>query len=161
MSKSGEFELLASTLFGLENILAREIKSLGAKNIEVQNRAVKFTANTEIMYKANLNLRTALRILKPLASFKSTNQYTLYHNIKRIKWEKYLNIETTFLVKPVVFSTHFRHSKFVAQKTKDAIADRFREICNKRPSVGHEHPDVPINIHISDDLGPKPDVLFN
>ncbi len=152
MNNSEEFDLLASTLFGLEKILANELISIGAKNVEIQNRAVKFKGNTEIMYKANLNLRTALRILKPLSSFKSTNQYTLYHNIKKISWEKYLDIDTTFLVKPVVFSSHFRHSKFVAQKTKDAIADRFRDKYNKRPSVEHEFPDVQINLHISEDL---------
>lgn len=152
MNNSGEFELIASTLFGLEKVLAKEIKSIGAQNIELRNRAVKFEANTEIMYKANLNLRTALKILKPLASFKATNQFTLYQNIKRIKWEKYLNIDTTFLIKPVVFSSHFNHSQFVAQKTKDAIVDRFREKYNNRPSVNHDHPDVPIHLHISGDL---------
>ena len=88
MDNSEEFDLLASTLYGLEKILAKELESIGAKNIEIQNRAVKFKGNTETMYKANLHLRTALRILKPLTSFKSTNQYTLYHNIKKIQWEK-------------------------------------------------------------------------
>ena len=77
MKNTEEFDLLASTLYGLEKILAKELQLIGAKNIEIQNRAVKFKANTEIMYKANLNLRTALRILKPLASFKSTNQYSV------------------------------------------------------------------------------------
>lgn len=152
MNKPSEFELTASTLFGLEQILAKEIESIGGSNIEIQNRAVKFTANTEILYKANLYLRTALRILKPLVSFKSTNQYTLYHNVKRFSWEKYLNIDTTFIVRPVVFSTHFTHSKFIAQKTKDAIADRFVEKYGKRPSVSMDYPDVPIHLHISDDL---------
>ncbi|RLD69164.1 MAG: class I SAM-dependent RNA methyltransferase [Bacteroidetes bacterium] len=149
MNNPGEFELIASTLFGLEKILAKEIKSIGGKNIEIQNRAVKFIANTKLMYEANLKLRTALRILKPLASFKSRDQYSLYQNIKRIKWEKHLNIDTSFLIRPVVFSPHFNHSKFVAQKTKDAIADRFREKYNKRPSVSLDYPDVPILLHIS------------
>ncbi len=151
MKNSEEFELLASTLFGLEKILAKEVESIGGKNIETLNRAVKFTANTEIMYKANLMLRTALKVLKPLASFKSTNQYTLYGNVKKINWEKYLNIDTTFIIKPVVFSTHFRHSKFAAQKTKDAIADFFNDKYNKRPSVDLDYPDVPIHLHISED----------
>jgi len=150
MKNSEEFKLIASTLFGLEEILAEEIKQLGGKNIEVKNRAVYFTGNTELMYKANLYLRTALRILKPLANFKATNEYTFYHSIKRIKWETHLKLSTTFVVKPVVFSTIFRHSKYIAQKTKDAIADRFVELYNKRPSVDHDYPDVPINVHIAE-----------
>lgn len=151
MKNTEEFKLIASTLFGLEKILAEEIKILGGKNIEVKNRAVYFTGNKELMYKANLYLRTALRILKPLANFKATNEYTFYHSIKRLKWEKHLKVSTTFVVKPVVYSSIFRHSKYIAQKTKDAIADRFVELYNKRPSVEHEYPDVPINVHIAED----------
>jgi len=151
MPKADKFELTASTLFGLENVLADELKDLGAEGVEVSNRAVKFLADNELLYKANVQLRTALRILKPIASFKARDQYALYKNIKRIKWEKYLNLETTFLIKPVVFSQHFKHSKFAAQVCKDAIVDRFRDQFNKRPSVSLDHPDVPINLHISGD----------
>jgi putative N6-adenine-specific DNA methylase len=149
MLQKEKFELTASTLFGLENVLAEELKALGAEGIEVQNRAVKFLSDDELLYKANIQLRTALRVLKPIARFKARDQYALYKNIKRIKWEEFLNLHHTFLIKPVVFSPHFRHSKFAAQKTKDAIVDRFRERFNKRPSVALENPDIPINLHIA------------
>ncbi len=151
MLQKEKFELTASTLFGLENVLAEELKALGAEGIEVQNRAVKFLSDNELLYKANIQLRTALRVLKPIARFKARDQYALYKNIKRIKWEEFLNLHHTFLIKPVVFSPHFRHSKFAAQKTKDAIVDRFRERFNKRPSVALENPDIPINLHIAGD----------
>ncbi len=151
MLQKEKFELTASTLFGLENVLAEELKALGAEGIETQNRAVKFLSDNELLYKANIQLRTALRILKPIARFKARDQYALYKNIKRIKWEEFLNLHHTFLIKPVVFSPHFRHSKFAAQKTKDAIVDRFREHFNKRPSVALENPDIPINLHIAGD----------
>ncbi len=151
MIQKEKFELTASTLFGLENVLAEELKILGAEGIEIQNRAVKFMADNELLYKSNIHLRTALRILKPIARFKARDQYALYKNIKRIKWEEYLNLHHTFLIKPVVFSPHFRHSKFAAQKTKDAIVDRFREHFNKRPSVELENPDIVLNLHIAGD----------
>jgi len=151
MSKKNKFELTASTLFGLEEVLAQELRDLGAGEVEVRNRAVKFLADEELLYRTNLMLRTALRILKPIAAFKARDQHSLYKNIKRIRWEDYLNLHTTFLIKPVVFSPHFRHSKFAAQKAKDAIADRLREHFGKRPSVAKENPDIPINLHISGD----------
>lgn len=152
MSDKSKVEYIASTMSGLEDILAGELENLGAENIEIRKRAVKFDANNEILYKANLQLRTALRILKPVAVFKARDQYALYKNIKRIKWEDFISLGNTFMVRPVVFSSHFRHSKFAAQKAKDAIADRFRDRFNdKRPSVSLDHPDIPLNLHIAGD----------
>lgn len=144
-----QFELIAKTFQGLEEVLAQELTQLGANNIEIGRRMVSFTGDKEMMYKANFCLRTAIRILKPIKHFQAKDADEVYNAIKAIKWEDYLNVDKTFAVDAVVFSDEFRHSKFVAYKVKDAIVDYFREKNGKRPSVRINKPDVLLNIHIA------------
>jgi len=144
-------KLLAKTLFGLEQILADELKSIGADDIELLKRAVSFTGDKEIMYRANYCCRTALRVLKPIAKFKVNSADELYNNVKRINWPQYLDLNGTFAIDETVGSSVFLHTKFVALKAKDAIADRFRMKFGKRPSVDVKNPDLRINIHIYKD----------
>ena len=145
-----EFELIAKTLEGLEEVLAQELIELGANNVEKGRRMVSFTGNKRMMYLANFSLRTAIRILKPLSHFTATNPDEVYEQVKRIPWERYLSTQQTFAVDEVVFSNEFRHSKFVAYRVKDAIADYFMERDGKRPGVRVTGPDVLINIHIAE-----------
>jgi putative N6-adenine-specific DNA methylase len=152
MNKNLEITMLAKTLFGLEEVLTEELQKLGAENIKPLNRAVQFTGNLALLYKANLHLRTALKILLPLKSFHAKDQFSLYNNIKTIPWNDYLNNENTFIIRPVVHSKFFNHSKFVAQKTKDAIVDLLRDNEGNRPSVDSVDPDLFIDLHISEDL---------
>ena len=146
-----EFELVAKTFQGLEEILAKELTELGASNIEIGNRMVAFTGDKEMLYKANFCLRTAIRILKPIKHFKAQNADEVYDNVKAIEWEEYLDSNKSFAVDAVVFSNEFRHSKFVAYKVKDAIVDYFRDKTGERPSVRLNNPDVLLNIHIAED----------
>ena len=146
-----EFELVAKTFHGLEEILAKELTELGASDIEIGNRMVAFTGDKAMMYKANFCLRTAIRILKPIKHFKANNADEVYENIKSIEWENYLDTTKSFSVDSVVFSNEFRHSKFVAYKVKDAIVDYFRDKTGERPSVRISNPDVLLNIHIAED----------
>ena len=146
-----EFELVAKTFHGLEEILAKELTELGASNIEIGNRMVAFTGDKALMYKANFCLRTAIRILKPIKHFKANTADEVYDNIKSIAWENYLDNTKSFAVDAVVFSNEFRHSKFVAYKVKDAIVDYFRDQTGERPSVRINNPDVLLNIHIAED----------
>ena len=146
-----EFELVAKTFHGLEEILAKELTELGASNIEIGNRMVAFTGDKALMYKANFCLRTAIRILKPIKHFKANTADEVYDNIKSIAWENYLDNTKSFAVDAVVFSNEFRHSKFVAYKVKDAIVDYFRDKTGERPSVRINNPDVLLNIHIAED----------
>ena len=146
-----EFELVAKTFHGLEEILAKELTELGASNIEIGNRMVAFTGDKALMYKANFCLRTASRILKPIKHFKANTADEVYDNIKSIAWENYLDNTKSFAVDAVVFSNEFRHSKFVAYKVKDAIVDYFRDQTGERPSVRINNPDVLLNIHIAED----------
>ena len=145
-----EFELIAKTFQGLEEVLAKELTELGAGNIEIGRRMVAFTGDKEMMYKANFCLRTAIRILKPIKHFNAKNADEVYDAIKAIEWEKYLDVNNSFAVDAVVFSTEFRHSKFVAYKVKDAIVDYFRDKTGNRPSVRINNPDLAINIHVAE-----------
>lgn len=145
-----EFELIAKTFQGLEEVLAQELTELGAGNIEIGRRMVSFTGDKAMMYKANFCLRTAVRILKPIKHFTATTPEEVYDAIKEVAWEDFLDPTGTFAVDSVVYSEVFRHSKFVAYKVKDAIADYFREKTGERPSVRISNPDIQLNIHIAE-----------
>lgn len=144
------FELIAKTFQGLEPILAQELTELGANDIQVGRRMVSFTGDKELMYRANFGLRTAIRILKPIKHFKALTADQVYNAVKAIDWSQYLSNETSFAVDSVVFSTEFRHSKFVAYKVKDAIVDYFREKTGSRPNISIANPDLQLHIHIAE-----------
>ncbi len=144
-----EFELIAKTFQGLEGVLAEELTALGANNVEIGIRMVSFTGDKKLMYKANFCLRTAIRILKPIKHFTANTADEVYEAVKTIEWEKYLDTKKTFAVDAVVYSEEFRHSKFVAYRVKDAIADYFNEKSGERPSVRLNNPDLNLNIHIA------------
>lgn len=150
MNHGEEFELIAKTFQGLEELLAEELTAIGANNIEIGRRMVSFTGNKFLMYKANFCLRTAIRILKPIKKFKALNADEVYNKIKEVKWEDYLDLNKSFAIDSVVFSSEFHHSKFVAYKVKDAIVDYFIEKTGKRPSVKISNPDIQLNIHIAE-----------
>jgi putative N6-adenine-specific DNA methylase len=144
-----EFELIAKTFQGLEEVLAKELVGLGANNVQIGRRMVSFTGNKEMMYRANFCLRTAVRILKPIVRFKASNADEVYEKVKAMNWDEYMDWGTTFSVDSVVYSDVFRHSKFVAYRVKDAIADYFNEKYEKRPSVRINNPDLMFHIHIA------------
>lgn len=143
------FNMIAKTFKGLEEVLAQELTGLGADKVEIQRRAVSFEGDKALLYKANLHLRTASRILVPVFTFDAANADQVYDNIKAFDWEKIMGLDNTFAIDTTVFSDEFRHSKFVAYRAKDAIADRFTEKYGKRPSVSVSNPDIFINIHIA------------
>ncbi|CDF21765.1 rRNA (Guanine-N(2)-)-methyltransferase [Prevotella sp. CAG:617] len=145
-----QFELIAKTFQGLEEVLATELTELGADNISIGRRMVSFTGDQEMMYRANFCLRTAIRVLKPIKHFKAKDADEVYAAVKEINWSDYLDLSNTFSVDSVIFSQEFRHSKFVAYKVKDAIVDYFRETTGKRPNIGITNPDIRLNIHIAD-----------
>jgi putative N6-adenine-specific DNA methylase len=146
-----EYELIAKTFMGLEPVLAKELTQLGANNVQIGRRMVSFTGNKELMYRANFQLHTAIRILKPIRHFKAKSADDVYEEIKKTDWTDYLGTDKTFAVDAVVFSEEFRHSKFVSYKVKDAIVDQFREKTGKRPNISIANPDVRLHIHIAED----------
>lgn len=139
---------LAKAPFGLEEILAEELRELGAKNVTLGKRAVFFDGDKKLLYKANLHLRTALRVLVPIDRFQIKNEHQLYKNVQRINWSKYLGKRDTLAIDSTVHSSYFNHSKYISLKTKDAIVDQFRKHYNMRPSVDLDRPTVRIHIHI-------------
>ncbi|MGO4905211.1 THUMP domain-containing class I SAM-dependent RNA methyltransferase [Flavobacterium sp. W20_MBD1_R3] len=145
------YKMIAKTFFGFEEILAKELQNLGAQNVEQGVRMVSFKGDKGFMYKANLSLRTALKILKPIYFFKANNEQALYKGISSMNWSKLLNANQTFVIDTTVHSEYFNHSEFVSQKCKDAIVDQFRERTGQRPSIDKVHPDLRINIHIDKD----------
>ncbi len=146
-----QFELIAKTFMGLEPVLAKELAQLGASDVQVGRRMVSFMGDKELMYRANFQLHTAIRILKPIKHFKALSADDVYNGVKDIDWSEYIGLEKTFAVDSVVFSEEFRHSKFVAYKVKDAIVDQFRERTGKRPNISISNPDIRLHIHIAED----------
>ena len=145
-----QFELIAKTFMGLEPVLAKELAQLGASDVQIGRRMVSFSGDKELMYRANFQLHTAIRILKPIKHFKAQSADDVYEGVKDIDWSEYIGLEKTFAVDSVVFSEEFRHSKFVAYKVKDAIVDQFRERTGKRPNISISNPDIRLHIHIAD-----------
>ncbi|SMG51106.1 THUMP domain-containing class I SAM-dependent RNA methyltransferase [Arenibacter troitsensis] len=148
---NNNFKMVAKTMFGFEEILAKELRNLGAGNVEEGVRSVFFEGDTGFMYKANLCLRTAIKIVKPIHSFRVRDENDLYKKIYAMDWFDYLCTSTTFAIDATVNSENFTHSLYVSQKTKDAIVDKFRDTDGSRPDVDIKFPDVRINIHIQND----------
>ncbi len=142
------FKMVAKTLYGLEEILAKELRQLGASEVVIGTRNVSFMGDTGFMYKANLCCRTAIKILKPITVFNVFTEDDLYKRVYNIPWEDYMNTKGSLAVDATVFSKQFTHSKYISLKTKDAIVDRFRDKEGTRPNVDLDHPTLRINIHI-------------
>ena len=150
--------MIAKTFKGLEEVLAQELIALGANNVQIGRRAVSFTGDKALLYRANLCLRTALRILVEISrprnletSRSHTPEDALYDLVKAIDWSKYMNVDNTFAIDVTVYSELFRNSRFVTYKVKDAIADYWMERAHKRPNVNTDNPDVRINVHIANE----------
>lgn len=143
------YRMVAKTIFGLEELCAAELKVLGAESIEIHNRAVSFTGNMGVMYKANLLLRTALRVLIQYAEFEVEDEHELYNQVKAIAWENIITPADTIAIDTVLNTEVFTHSQYISQKTKDAICDRFREKTGIRPSVELDKPTLRLHLHVS------------
>jgi putative N6-adenine-specific DNA methylase len=147
------FKMVATTMFGLEEVLAKELKDLGAQDVEIANRSVGFRGDKGFMYKSNIALRTAIRILKPIRKFRVRNEDDLYKSLQKIEWEKYLSVDGTFAIGAVVNSRNFTsNSHYISLKSKDAIADYYRHKYSKRPNVDLKYPNLKIHVHIKNDL---------
>ncbi len=148
MKEETDFKMIAKTVFGLEEILSTELQRLGARNVEVHNRAVSFTGDKGFMYKANISLRTALRVLVPIETFTVVDEKSLYNSIQAINWEEYMDVTDTLAIDTVLNSDLFTHSQYLSQKAKDAIVDQFRAKHGERPSVDLDRPTLRIHLHV-------------
>jgi len=140
-------KLIATTYQGLENVLAKEITLLGGTKIKVLNRAVEYNGDLNLLYSSNYNLRTALRILKPLKSFYFKSPRDLYNNIYKLSWQEFFSSKYSIAVKVSGQTSIFKHSGYAALKAKDAIVDKFRFTKRIRPNVDKKNPQIIINLH--------------
>ncbi len=146
-----KFKIVVKTFAGLEPVLAMELKALGAEGVTPERRAVSFLGDKELLYKANFLLRTALKVLKPIAQFKVNKKEDLYSKAKIIPWSEYLTLDKSFSIESTVQSEMFVNSMYASLKVKDAIADYFRESLGKRPSVNTEDPDIRVHVYLMGD----------
>ena len=147
-----EFQMLAKTFKGLEQVLAKELVELGANNVQIERRVVSFTGDKRMLYMANFCLRTASRILVPITQFKARHTDDIYEQVKHIDWSEYMTTQMTFQIDATVYSDYFRHSQFVTYRVKDAIVDWWMERGGVRPSVKLTNPDLYLNVHIGGDI---------
>jgi putative N6-adenine-specific DNA methylase len=149
---ASNFKMLAKTLYGFESLLAKELRNLGAGNVKEGNRMVTFDGDIGFMYKANLNLRTALKVFKPIRRFKVFDEKELYKELYSVDWPSIFDSEKTFAFDSTIHSDVFKNSMFVSLKAKDALVDKFRDTGHKRPNVDSQNADIRINIHVQDTL---------
>ena len=147
---SKKFKMVAKTMVNLEEVLADELRAMGAENVTPITRAVEFEGDMRLLYRANYCCRTALAILKPFAEFEANDEQELYDQVYKIRWEKIMDVDCTFMIDSTTSGEVFTHSYYAALKTKDAIVDRFRRNFGKRPSIDTEEPDYKFNLHIRD-----------
>ena len=148
---NNEFQMLAKTFKGLEQVLAKELTELGANNVQTERRAVSFTGDLRMLYTANFCLRTASRILVPIATFKAKTTDDIYTQVKQLDWAQHMTAKTSFLIDATVYSDLFRHSQFITYRVKDAIVDYWMEHGGVRPNVQLTNPDIYLNVHIAGD----------
>ncbi|MBQ7996299.1 MAG: RNA methyltransferase [Paludibacteraceae bacterium] len=158
MSEKNSFRMVAKTFKGLEPVLAQELTELGADEVQIERRAVSFSGDKALMYRANLCLRSALRVLVPIRSERLKvkgerlkPEDWLYEVAKSIDWSRYMGAETSFAIDATVYSETFRNSRFVTYRVKDAIVDWWKEKAGKRPNVSVSEPELFINVHIANE----------
>lgn len=146
----GNFQMVAKTFYGLEDVLAEELRNLGAMRVETARRAVSFYGDKGFLYKANLCLRTALSVLVPLKTDKVASDTQLYRSVYNLPWERYLTSRDTLAVDATVASEIFTNSHYVTLRVKDAIVDRIRDKMNARPDIDRDNPSLKVNVHLAD-----------
>ena len=145
-------QIQIKTFFGLEPILAEEIKKLGGKNVEIKNRAVNCEGDLGFLYKINYSARTALKIIVPLMTFKAWDEDRFYDKLVKFEWDEVMDIDQTFAIDATVYSERFKHSQYMSLKMKDAIVDYFKSKYNTRPDVDPKHPQIKFHLHIDREL---------
>jgi putative N6-adenine-specific DNA methylase len=139
---------IATTLPGLESVLAAELEALGAVNVQKGTRNVAFQGDETLLYRANYTLRCALRILLPLHTFEAPHEKALYAGVREVDWTRYMSVTDTLAIDSVVRSEVFRHSQYAGLLAKDAIVDQFRDKYQRRPNVNIQAPTLHIHLHI-------------
>lgn len=145
------YKIVVKTFSGLETVLFKEVVSLFEGKAEKLNRGVLFYGTLEDVYRANLMLRTAVKILVQIAEFSATDKKILYDEAKAMNWGNYFTVYQSFAIDCIGQSKYFNSRQFVSLVVKDAIADQFREKYSQRPNVAKSNPEIPIVVHLQDE----------
>ncbi len=140
--------MIAKTFAGLEEVLASELRSLGAHDVQPLKRAAAFTGDMAMLYKTNIWSRSALSILKPIHDFQFETQQEFYDKMREFSWDDYFSVDKKIAISTVAIQSVFTNTHFLALRSKDAIVDFFREKANARPDVDVENPDIKINVYV-------------
>lgn len=143
-------EMVATTLYGMEPFLAEELEQLGAKSVAIDKKAVRFMGDKALLYRCNLQLRTAIKVIQPIGKFQARNPDEMYDAIKQIPWDKYIDLKQTFAVDVALNTNYFNHSHYLALRIKDGIVDYYRQKKGCRPDVNPDQPDIPIHLYVND-----------
>src|SRR5262249_20230808 len=132
----------ATAARGLEPVLAQELQRLSAERVAIGRGGVEFWGDRKLLYRANLWLRTAIRVLQPTLETSVTSPDDLYHAMQTIDWSHFLTLDHTFAIDANVRDSAITHSLYAAQRAKDGICDQFLAKMGKRPSVDLDNPMV-------------------
>lgn len=136
---------------GVESILLDELLALGATDLKERPGGVAATAERETAYRICLWSRLASRVLMPLSRFPLADADALYAGAMEVDWPDLFDVERRFAIEVAGRSAAVTHTHYAGLKVKDAIADRFRAACGKRPNVDTDHPDIRIHVHLDRD----------
>lgn len=151
-TRSSHYRFFATTAKGLEPIVADELRALGAIDVKEERGGASFEGSPAIAYRACLWLRTANRVLYPIAKFKAADDSALYKGIHDMPWERDVSPDGSLAVQFTGTTTGITHTKYGAQRVKDGVVDRLREQFGRRPDVDRERPDLLINCHVYRDI---------
>ena len=141
----------ATAAKGTEPLITKELAAIGALKVRSTAGGVHFEGGLEMLYRANLWLRTANRVLMPIAEFSCPTPEALYENARNVRWHDWMTVDTTFAVDCNCRDSQISHSHYAALKVKDAIVDEFRDSTGRRPNVDRRRPSLQINAHIVKD----------
>ena len=145
------FKFFATCARGTEDLLADELRALGAKKVAQDRGGVSFVGALPLGMRACLWLRTAQRVLLPIVDGPAPSAEALYELVHAQDWAAHLTTTSTFAVEATVKDSALTHSHFVSLKVKDAIADKLRAQLGSRPDVDTRHPNVPVVVHLAKD----------
>jgi 23S rRNA G2445 N2-methylase RlmL len=143
-----ERQYFAACTLGLEDVLASELRELGARDVRSMRGGAHFTGDLALGYSANLWLRTAIRIQETLTRGDARNRDELYRLVGSLDWSRHMTVDQTLAVDASIRDTFLTDSRFAGQIVKDAVVDQFRKRLDKRPSVDRKTPDLPLKLHL-------------
>ncbi|MBM3990768.1 MAG: RNA methyltransferase [Planctomycetes bacterium] len=133
---------------GLEPLLHAEVRELGLSKVERQVGGVYFEGTLYDALRANLWLRTAIRVLMRVARFEARDADMLYAGARGVEWERFVRPDGTLIVDAHTALSELDHSLFIEQRVKDAICDHLRDKHGTRPTVAKEDAELGVYAHV-------------